>query len=223
MEVGSLLSHLMIEKNRPEDRFDYNVFINCPFDKQFTPMLHAIVFTVHLLGFRARCSQEITDGTDRLTKIMNVVVNSKYGIHDLSRIQGRTPRFNMPFELGIDIGSKHAGNSDCRTKHHLVLVTKAYEYQKFISDLLGRDPVPHNDRVTDVIPIVRNWLNNAIKGTPRHPFPSGSLVNTEYRKFQKALPQICKKLKLTERKLTFNDFAFVAATFITERSKIMSR
>src|SRR5688572_24038428 len=97
---------------KPSATFSRSVFINCPFDNKYSRLFHAILFTVHLLGFRPRCSKEINDkGDGRLKKIMGLMLTCKYGIHDISRIQrtGNMPRFNMPFELGIDMGFKRAG------------------------------------------------------------------------------------------------------------------
>jgi len=37
-------------------RYDYDVFINCPFDSGYRPMLNAFVFAGHDCGFRARCT-----------------------------------------------------------------------------------------------------------------------------------------------------------------------
>jgi hypothetical protein len=93
--------------------FDRNVFINCPFDPVFAPMFEAIVFCIHALGFQARCALERLDSSQvRIQKIIQLIRMSRYSIHDLSRtelddIHG-LPRFNMPLELGIDLGCKHS-------------------------------------------------------------------------------------------------------------------
>lgn len=206
---------------KPQTTFEQNVFINCPFDDHYAPLFHAIVFIVHLVGFRARCSKEINAGRDRLEKIIDIISNCKYGIHDISRIQrtGKMPRFNMPFELGIDIGYQSGGDNKCRTKNLLILETHEYRYKQFISDLSGRDISAHNDRVSDAINIVRDWLDDALRGTERHPLPSGELLYKEYRKFRRNLPEMCKESKLQVEHITFNDYSFVVAEFIGERTK----
>jgi hypothetical protein len=42
--------------------YDKSVFINCPFDRAYKPLLDAIVFAVFDCGFRPRCALEIEDG-----------------------------------------------------------------------------------------------------------------------------------------------------------------
>ena len=206
--------------------FEESIFINCPFDKQYYPLFHAIVFTVHLLGFNPRCSKELNKGGDRLEKIIDIMVNCKYAIHDISRIQrtNNLPRFNMPFELGIDIGCQCSGPPKCRTKILLIMETEDYRYKRFISDLSGRDVEPHHNHVTEVVAIVRDWLNDAVKGTARYPLPGDDLVLTEYRKFRHRLPQMCRDAKVKISKLTYNDYSYLAANFIKARhSKYAAR
>src|SRR5688572_15103800 len=94
--------------------FGNSVFINCPFDDDYWPMLEAIVFTVLACGFRPRSAlEELDSGTVRLNKIERIIRACKYGIHDLCRVepgaQTKLPRFNMPFELGLDIAAKAFG------------------------------------------------------------------------------------------------------------------
>ncbi|MGI8635917.1 MAG: hypothetical protein ACR2KZ_10995 [Segetibacter sp.] len=92
--------------------FDYkdNVFINCPFNVDYINNLHALVFTVYRCGFVPVSALSEDNGLDnRLSKIENLIENSKYGIHDISRTELNDhgfPRFNMPFELGFSSGPK---------------------------------------------------------------------------------------------------------------------
>lgn len=41
-----------------------SVFINCPFDDQYRPMLFAAVFAILDCGYQPRCAQEVEDGGD---------------------------------------------------------------------------------------------------------------------------------------------------------------
>ncbi|HMH42430.1 MAG TPA: hypothetical protein VK557_03025 [Pyrinomonadaceae bacterium] len=207
-------------KKKTTGDFDNDVFINCPFDKQYIRLFRAVVFTTHLLGFRVRCSQELDHGKERLEKITNLIKSCKYGIHDISRIQrtGRMPRFNMPFELGIDIAFQVSGDEKLSQKSILILDSDPYRYKQFLSDLAGRDARSHSNRVADVITAVRNWLNDGIKGTPRHPLPSGTLVHKEYVVFRRNLKKICAELDLGNiDELTFNDYAYVVALWLERR------
>jgi hypothetical protein len=118
------------------------VFINCPFDAQYQDLFEAITFAVFDCGFRPRCAREADDGSQvRITKIFDIIESCKFGIHDLSRTetdpQSNLPRFNMPLELGIFLGSKRFGRGRQRQKICLILDREQFRYQKFISDIAG--------------------------------------------------------------------------------------
>jgi len=70
--------------------FDRNVFVNCPFDDDYLPILRALLFTVTYLGFQPRIALESRDsGQSRIDTITALIRESKYAIHDLSRIKVR--------------------------------------------------------------------------------------------------------------------------------------
>ena len=90
------------------------VFINCPFDPEYRPIFEAVVFAVHRCGFVARCALEDGDSdVVRIAKILRMIRDCALGIHDLSRVdaQGKLPRFNMPFELGLFMGARQFGRA----------------------------------------------------------------------------------------------------------------
>lgn len=208
-----------MKKKKPQQEFDINVFINCPFDDPYNPLFLAIVFTVTVLGFRPRCSKEVNND-ERLDKIIGIICDCKYGIHDISRIE-RTrmpdgtllPRFNMPFELGIDVGLKAWGKTNkhpkLMQKHLLILEAQDHRYQIYISDLKGRDVESHKNTVADVIGKVRHFLNEAEKRD--RPLPPSALVYKEYCKFRR---------RFTDE-LSFKDYCFVAAKWAEERNAIL--
>lgn len=104
--------------------FDQNIFINCPFDDLYKPLLDAIVFAVQISGFQPRCALEASNaGQARLYKIVEIISECRYGIHDLSRteLSRNLPRFNMPLELGLDLGCRHYGSGRLRDKRLLVM------------------------------------------------------------------------------------------------------
>jgi len=91
------------------ENYDRNVFINCPFDDKYFELLQTLVFTIIYYGFKPRISLKNSDsGQPRLEKIVQLIYDSQYSIHDLSRLQSKSAnenyRLNMPFELGIDYG-----------------------------------------------------------------------------------------------------------------------
>src|SRR6185436_7486377 len=106
--------------------YEQNVFINCPFDSDYAPLFEAIVFTVADCGFRPICARErMNSGQVRLEKIIELIRDSRYSIHDLSRTEFNDryslPRFNMPLELGIALGCRNVGVARQRRKTLLVL------------------------------------------------------------------------------------------------------
>ena len=88
-----------------KDGYNDNVFINCPFDETFKPLLYAIVYTVYRCGFFPLSALSDDDGTEnRLDKIYRIIANCRYSIHDISNTSSNKeglPRFNMPFEIRI--------------------------------------------------------------------------------------------------------------------------
>lgn len=192
------------------------VFINCPFDRKYQKFFDAIVFTVIRCGFSARCAFEIDDGSGtRIDKIMALIEECPYGIHDLCRTQldskSRLPRFNMPFELGIYLGAKRYGNLVQRRKRCLVLDRERFRYQKFISDIAGQDIHSHNMAVPSLVRQVRDFLR-----TIGPHVPGGARIAADYEKFQKDKVRICKRLDLDKTDLTFHDLTFVIAEWIVE-------
>ncbi|MGB5941492.1 MAG: hypothetical protein WBG71_01295 [Leeuwenhoekiella sp.] len=74
-------------------------------------------------------------------------------------------RFNMPFELGIDLGCKSFGFPNHREKYFLILDKTNYRYQKAISDLSGNDIGIHNNSPEKAVRQVRNWFRKILGDT----------------------------------------------------------
>ena len=75
----------------PIETYNDNVFINCPFDPEYRHIFDAVVFTIYDCGFVARCSlEEDASGEARFTKILDIVSECRYGIHDISRTELET-------------------------------------------------------------------------------------------------------------------------------------
>ena len=145
--------------------FERNVFVNCPFDRQYLPLLRPLLFTVIYLGLKPRIALEAMDsGQARLEKIVKLIADSRFGIHDLSRIEaakaGDLFRLNMPFELGIDFGCRSFGRGRHREKRTLVLEAEPYRYKAALSDLAGSDIESHGNEPYRMILVVRNWIKN---------------------------------------------------------------
>lgn len=143
--------------------FEHNVFINCPFDEAYYPLLRPLLFTVIYLGYNPRIATERLDSAEnRIDKISNLIRDSKYSIHDLSRLRaaktGDFSRMNMPFELGIEYGCRLFGQSPLPTKQCLILEKERYDFMKALSDLSGVDIKSHSNEPDEVVRSVRNWF-----------------------------------------------------------------
>lgn len=143
--------------------FERSVFLNCPFDPEFAPILQAMAFCVTALGFVPRIAPENTDNAaGRLDRICELIRGSKYGIHDLSRCKSTAAdqhaRMNMPFELGIDHGCRKFGAGQLAEKVILVLEPTKYDFQKALSDIAGWDIQVHDEDHEEAVRRVRDWL-----------------------------------------------------------------
>lgn len=140
-----------------------SVFVNCPFDREYLPLLRPLLFTLVDLGFMPRIASERSDaGENRIDKICELIRESRYSIHDLSRLRateaGQFSRMNMPFELGIEYGCRVFGTPEFRGKRSLILEKDQHEFRKAISDLSGVDIKNHNNSPADLIRAVRAWF-----------------------------------------------------------------
>jgi hypothetical protein len=143
--------------------FERSVFINCPFDKDFEPLLLKIAFCVADLGFFPRIATENADNSaSRLDRVLALVRGSKYGIHDLSRCRaseaGEYARMNMPFELGIDHAGARFGMAPMNEKAILILEESPRDFHKCLSDISGWDIHAHKNDHTGIVRIVSEWL-----------------------------------------------------------------
>lgn len=171
-----------------KENFDTNVFINCPFDNDYRQLLLAVIFTALYLGYKPRLSLERADsGENRIDKILDLIIESKFGIHDLSRIESQKGnehfRMNMPFELGIDFGCKKLKEGKWNGKQILILEKEKYRYQKALSDLSGSDIKNHEDDPQKVIVVVRDWFVTTEKAQAS----SGHTIWLEYNDLQSYL------------------------------------
>lgn len=150
------------------ENFNKNIFVNCPFDDEYKPLLKSLLFTILYCDFNPRIALERFDsGEARFSKIKELIDSSIFSIHDLSRIKSKKLdeyyRLNMPFEIGLDLGCR-LYNSDpkYRTKKTLILETEKYSYQKALSDLSNSDVKCHDGESEELIYQIRNWFYELI-------------------------------------------------------------
>jgi hypothetical protein len=145
--------------------FDRSVFLNCPFDDEYLPLLRPILFFIFDLGLKPRIALERLDsGRPRIEKIISLIGESKYAVHDLSRLKakeaGEYYRLNMPFELGLEVGCRLFSGGRWAEKKCLILEAERYRYQAAISDMSNSDIAIHGNDPIEASLQVRNWLNN---------------------------------------------------------------
>src|SRR5580693_9380701 len=146
---------------------DISVFLNVPYDAAFENLLLAYIAVISAYGFSPRATLEIPFGQRRLDRILTLIRQSQYSIHDLSRVQldrkpPRTPRFNMPFELGLTIALERTAHPD---HSWIVCETVLRRVNKSLSDLDGTDAYIHGGTIKGVF----REMGNAFVGSRRQP------------------------------------------------------
>ncbi|HEX8640079.1 MAG TPA: hypothetical protein VF704_02875 [Allosphingosinicella sp.] len=199
-----------------------DVFINCPFDDDFTDGFRALVFAVIACGFRVRCALEMEDAAEtRIEKLYRIIEQSRYGIHDISRTEldpvNKLPRFNMPLELGIFLGAKRFGADEQKLKRGMVLDRERYRYHKFISDLAGMDLTDHAGDPRRMVTCTRDFLATASR---RRTIPTGRQVLDSYNRFQSGLSAIAGAAKLDHKSLVFADLERLVLAWVKADSTL---
>ena len=137
-----------------------SAFLNIPYDRSYEDRFLAYIAGLAAFGVSARATLELTGGARRLDRIFKLIASCRYSFHDLSMVRldpraPRTPRFNMPFELGLVAGWQQAAPSD-----HVwfVFESQSYRLQKSLSDLNGTDPFVYGNGPAGVLREIRNAL-----------------------------------------------------------------
>jgi hypothetical protein len=164
----------------------HKVFINCPFDDEYSTLLRPLLFTIIYLGFSPLiASQSADSGEVRIIKILELIEQSGLSIHDISRVQAKNAgdyfRLNMPFELGIDWGYRHFKKNN---KHFLVLEASSHSASRALSDFSGCDPQNHKNDPQQLVRVVRNWLTPF---SSKRNKPGGSHIWDQYNFFNTSL------------------------------------
>lgn len=163
-------------------------FINVPYDDRFQDLFLAFIAGLTAFGLKPRTTLEVPGGTRRLDRIFGLITSCQYSFHDLSRVQldlkrPPTPRFNMPFELGLVLGWLKTS----RTNHTwFVFDSVSRRVSKSLSDLDGTDPYIHDERPQGVFRELGNALvRSAVQ-------PNVQQMRVIYKDIKKAFPLIVK-------------------------------
>lgn len=203
--------------------FEKNIFINCPFDEEYKKFLRPLLFTVIYCGLEPQISQTIDSGSVRIELIGKLIRKSKYSIHDLSRMQakkvGEIARFNMPFELGLDIGARIGTRGKMATKKCLILDKEKYRYRVALSDISGNDIVSYENSPELMVRKIRGWI--ASIQSPQQKIVSGSFIWDEYNLFYFDFVDSLKKEGFREKDfklMSFSEYIRYVKTWVEGRN-----
>jgi hypothetical protein len=170
-----------------------DVFLNFPYDNRFRKLYLGYIAGLCSFGLAPRATLEIPGGERRLDRIVELIRSCRYSFHDLSRVEldpqrPKTPRFNMPFELGLAVmmSLEHP-------KQHTwcVFESRPHRIQKSLSDLSGTDAYVHGGTVSGLF---RELCNALIRSRKR---PTVQQILDVYETLERACPAIMKKAGTT--------------------------
>ncbi len=189
------------------------VFLNIPYDDRFRRLYLAYITGLTQLGLEPRATLGIPGGERRLDRIQALIESCPYSIHDLSRVQldrnpPPTPRFNMPFELGLTVALARRNAA-----RHLWFVFEAEERRlmKSLSDLNGSDVYIHDGTVEGVM---RQLCNAFVRR--RGPQPTVPEMMKTYRLVSRRVDAIMANAgarSIFEARV-FADLSFAAQTTV---------
>lgn len=186
----------------------HSVFLNVPYDSAFENLYLAYIAGLSAFGLVPRATLEIPTSQRRLERILKLIEQCAYSIHDLSRVQldakaPRVPRFNMPFELGLAV-AQDAGN---RKETWYVCETVAHRIGKSLSDLNGTDVRVHGGTVKGVFGALCDIFARETRQ------PSVQEMYRIYLVLRRSLPNIKRQVGATSPYGTrvFQDLLFAAA------------
>jgi len=156
-------------------------------------------FAIVACGFVPRCALDESDSAVvRFEKILDLITACEFSVHDVSRVEldsgSGLPRFNMPLELGADLGLRLKGPAAQRRRRILVLDAVAHRYDQTLSDISGMDVEAHGNDPGRLIKAARDWLNAGRGGG--NPLPGSGAIAEDYAAFQLLVPDIIAELRL---------------------------
>jgi hypothetical protein len=185
---------------------DVDVFLNIPYDRYFVDLFLAYTAGLTSLGLFPRATLEIAGGERRLDRTLELIQRCRYSLHDLSRVEvasrrSATPRFNMPFELGLAVAWQRA-----QPKRHtwFVFEAKSRRIERTLSDLSGTDVYIHHGRPSRVF----SELTSAFVRSQRQ--PSVDQMRLIYKGLQEGLPKLMRNAGTNSTELVLIPYKKVA-------------
>jgi hypothetical protein len=147
-------------RNHPPKTDPTFAFLNIPFDQQFESLYLAFIAGLSGFGLIPQAVLQIPGSQRRLDRLIPLLGRCRYSFHDLSRVEvdthkPRTPRFNMPFELGLAVAQAEHFNKEHRW---YIFEAKQFRVLKSLSDLNGTEPYIHDGRPIGVLRELTNAL-----------------------------------------------------------------
>jgi|ERR1700722_6305004 hypothetical protein len=166
-----------------------SAFLNIPYDPGYENHFLAYIAGVEAFGLDPRATLELTGSERRLDRIFKLINICRYSFHDLSFVKldrnlPMTPRFNMPFELGLVVGWQNATPSG---HEWFIFESSRHRLQKSLSDMNGTDPFVYGSSADGILREIRNAL-------ARHDMrPTAEQMRTIFEVLQQEMPQILIK------------------------------
>lgn len=197
----------MLQRKPRRGREQFSVFLNIPYDDAFKNLYLAYIAGLSAFGLVPRATLEIPTSRRRLERIISLIDECAYSIHDLSRVQldrnaPRTPRFNMPFELGIAV----AQDSLRGRERWYVCETLRRRVNKSLSDLDGTEVHIHGGTVKGLFATLCDVF------VRKRRQPSLRQMYRIYRVLSKNLPRIMREAGARDpyRARVFRDLVLAA-------------
>lgn len=141
-------------------------FINIAYTPAYEELLLAYVSGLSGYGLMPTIAPDIPGSARQLDRISEILKGCRYSFHDLSYVSldppKSTPRFNMPFELGMAVAIQKYTNQ----RHDwFVFEKEPYRLGVSLSDLTGtRDYIHGGDPLQVLV-----GITNALAGLKRRP------------------------------------------------------
>lgn len=141
----------------------YGTFLNVPYDRKFEPLYLAFIAGICGFGLAPHAVLEIPGSERRLDRIFKLMRACRYSFHDISRVEldrkrPPTPRFNMPFELGLAVAWTEIGD---RRHQWIVFESRDHRQQKSLSDLNGTEVYVHGGKPIGIFRSLTNALERS--------------------------------------------------------------
>ena len=193
------------------------VFINCPFDSKYKPMLRVLIFVARFYGLEVKISLlEVDSKSQRLGRIIGLMKDAKYSIHDLSLLKAENKndifRMNMPFELGLDYGLNYEKDE----KVFLVFESDSYKLKEALSDINGWDVRPHKNDPEQLILEFRKWILAKRECSKEISSFSSTEIWYIYNDFYATFTDNMAKHKMKEEEISALEFIDEVDTFLKE-------